>query len=37
MLTSLKYLIDMRVRIRSFIFETLAFSKGEIFIAIILP
>ena len=34
---SLKYLIDINVKTRSFIFETLAFSKGEIFIDIILP
>ena len=34
---SLKYLIDINVKTRSFIFETLAFSKGDIFIDIILP
>ena len=34
---SLKYLIDINVKTRSFMFETLAFSKGDIFIDIILP
>lgn len=35
--TSLKYLIEIRVSTKSFMLETLAFSKGEIFIEIMLP
>lgn len=33
---SWKYLMEMTVRTRSLIFDTLAFSKGEIFILIVL-
>lgn len=35
--TSLKYFIDMRVSTKSFMLETDAFSKGEIFIEMMLP
>jgi hypothetical protein len=32
---SLKYLIEIKVKTRSFIFDTLAFSKGDIFMLIV--
>lgn len=35
--TSLKYFMDIRVSTKSFIFDTLAFSKGEIFMEMMLP
>jgi hypothetical protein len=35
--TSLKYLIDIRVSTKSLMFETLAFSNGDIFIDMMLP
>lgn len=36
-LTSLKYFIEIRVSTRSLMFDTEAFSKGDIFIEIMLP
>jgi len=36
-LTSLKYFMEIRVRTRSLMLETEAFSKGEIFIDMIFP